>query len=82
MNTTKETWTTCFGIRRQRLRFQAQIETQRDLAFLMDLRKKKVSQWESGTHRPRAKDMLRLAHVVSITPEVLEKVRVLWIFKR
>lgn len=40
----------------------------------MGVRQQTVSRWEAGTSRPRAKDMLRLAHVLSVSPEDLENV--------
>lgn len=63
-----------FGTRLQQFRIKAGIETQRELAIAMRVRQQTVSRWEAGTSRPRAKDMLRLAHVLSVSPEDLEGV--------
>lgn len=72
MSTTTHTRTPDFGHRLQQFRAQAGIETQRELAIAMGVRQQTVSRWEAGTSRPRAKDMPRLAHVLSIRPEDLE----------
>ena len=74
MSTTNDTVATDFGHRLQQFRIQAGIETQRELAIAMGVRQQTVSRWEAGTSRPRAKDMLRLAHVLSVSPEDLENV--------
>lgn len=74
MSTTKDGMATDFGHRLQQFRVQAGIETQRELAVAMGVRQQTVSRWEAGTSRPRAKDMLRLAHVLSVSPEELENV--------
>ena len=74
MSTTNDAGATDFGHRLQQFRIQAGIETQRELAIAMGVRQQTVSRWEAGTSRPRAKDMLRLAHVLSVSPEDLENV--------
>lgn len=76
MSTANDTRATDFGHRLQQYRVQAGIETQRELAIAMGVRQQTVSRWEAGTSRPRAKDMLRLAHVLSVSPEDLESVSV------
>lgn len=74
MSTTDDAGATDFGHRLQQFRIQAGIETQRELAIAMGVRQQTVSRWEAGTSRPRAKDILRLAHVLSVSPEDLENV--------
>jgi len=60
-----------FGFRLQQLRIQAGISTQKELAIAMGVQQQTVSRWEAGISRPRAKDIIRLAQVLSVHPEDL-----------
>ena len=75
MSATNNTAIIDFGQQLQRLRIQAGIKTQQELAIAMRVQQQTVSRWEAGTSHPRAKDMLRLAQVLSVRPEDLESVK-------
>lgn len=64
--------TESFGERLQKLRLQAGIATQNELAISMGVSQQTVSRWEAGTSRPRKKDLLRLAQILSVHPDELE----------
>lgn len=74
MSKTNDTRATDFCHRLLQFRVQAGIETQRELAVAMGVRQQTVSRWETGASHPKAKDLLRLAHVLSVSPEDLENV--------
>lgn len=75
MSTDNDLRATDFGHRLLQFRLNAGIKTQRELAIAMGVQQQTVSRWEAGTSRPREKDRLRLAHVLSVSPEDLENVR-------
>lgn len=74
MNAKPQNIEASFGSRLQQHRLQAGISTQKELAVAMGVQQQTVSRWEAGTSRPRAKDMFRLAQVLSIPLEDLEGV--------
>lgn len=70
MSATYGTRATDFGHHLQQFCAQAGIEAQRELGIAMGIRQQTVSRWEAGASRLRAKDMLRLAQVLSCTRRI------------